>query len=53
MVTACNGVEAYQIALKQRIDLIISDVVMPEMDGFELLKRLEEMRTSAIFLLCF
>lgn len=39
MVTACNGVEAYQIALKQRIDLIISDVVMPEMDGFELLKK--------------
>lgn len=39
VVTACNGVEAYQIALKQRIDLIISDVVMPEMDGFELLKK--------------
>lgn len=37
--TACNGAEAYQIALNQRIDLIISDVVMPEMDGFELLKK--------------
>lgn len=39
MVTACNGEEAYQIALQQKIDLIISDVVMPEMDGFELLKK--------------
>lgn len=39
VITACNGVEAYQIALSQRVDLIISDVVMPEMDGFELLKR--------------
>lgn len=39
VITACNGVEAYQLALSQRVDLIISDVVMPEMDGFELLKR--------------
>lgn len=39
VITACNGAEAYQIALSQRVDLIISDVVMPEMDGFELLKR--------------
>lgn len=38
VITACNGVEAYQAALNQRIDLIISDVVMPEMDGFEFLK---------------
>lgn len=39
VITACNGTEAYQIALSQRVDLIISDVVMPDMDGFELLKR--------------
>lgn len=41
VVTACNGSEACQIALKQRIDLIISDVVMPEVDGFELLKKVK------------
>lgn len=41
VVSACNGIEASQIALNQRIDLIISDVVMPEMDGFDLLKRVK------------
>lgn len=41
VVTACNGVEASQIALNQPIDLIVSDVIMPEMDGFELLKRVK------------
>ncbi len=39
VAAACNGVEAYRIALQQKIDLIISDVVMPDMNGFELLKK--------------
>lgn len=34
--TAENGEQAYQIALKEEIDLIVSDVMMPVMDGFEL-----------------
>lgn len=39
--TCNNGTEALSLALQQRIDLIISDVVMPEMDGFELLKKVK------------
>lgn len=39
--TCNNGSEAYSLALQQRVDLIISDVVMPEMDGFELLKKVK------------
>jgi DNA-binding NtrC family response regulator len=38
--TAANGVEAVQIAIKTKFDVIITDVTMPEMDG---LKLLEEM----------
>ena len=33
-----NGKEGLQTILKQQPDLIISDVVMPEMDGISLLK---------------
>ena len=40
---ANNGVQALDIIDKQYIDLVISDVMMPEMDGFELLN---ELRTS-------
>ncbi len=40
--TAENGVEALKTARKYAIQLIISDVMMPEMDGIELCKKLKE-----------
>jgi signal transduction histidine kinase/ligand-binding sensor domain-containing protein/DNA-binding response OmpR family regulator len=36
-----NGVEALKIIEKESIDLIISDIMMPEMDGLELCKRVK------------
>jgi DNA-binding response OmpR family regulator len=36
MITALNGVEAMTILRKKKVALIITDVMMPEMDGFEL-----------------
>ena len=41
-VTAKNGEEAVRVALAERPDLILMDVVMPEMNGFEAVKRLRE-----------
>lgn len=39
---AMNGVEALDILDKQFIDLIISDIMMPDMDGYELAESLRE-----------
>ncbi|MGB0521989.1 MAG: ATP-binding protein [Flammeovirgaceae bacterium] len=38
---ATNGKEALQMLKQQAIDLIVSDVMMPEMDGYALLKQLK------------
>ncbi len=40
-VTAGNGKEALELMIFNKIDLIISDVMMPEMDGFELCTKIK------------
>jgi CheY-like chemotaxis protein len=39
---ASNGIEAIELIATQELDLVISDVHMPDMDGVELLKRVHE-----------
>ena len=39
---AQNGIEAFEIIHNKQVDLIISDVMMPEMDGYELTKLLKD-----------
>lgn len=47
--TASNGKEALQKVEAQRPDLIIADLVMPVMDGYEMVERLKgDARTAAI-----
>lgn len=42
IITADNGKKGIDLALKCQPDLIISDVNMPELDGFDVLKTLKE-----------
>ena len=48
---AQNGEEAVQIIDTSRIDVVVSDLVMPEMDGMELLKRVKSRKGDIPFLM--
>lgn len=51
---ARDGTEALEISNKQKPDLILLDIMMPEMDGYETLKRVRENKdlahTKVVFL---
>jgi type IV pilus assembly protein PilB len=46
VVATKNGVEALKVASKERPDLIITDYLMPEMDGITLIKKLRSQLTT-------
>ena len=49
VLTAENGKKAFDVARREMIHLVVSDVMMPEMDGFELCRLLKgSMDTSHI-----
>ncbi|MBI3419155.1 MAG: PleD family two-component system response regulator [Proteobacteria bacterium] len=41
VLTAENGAQALEIAMREKPDLVLLDVMMPEMDGFEVCQRLK------------
>ncbi len=54
VVTANNGKEGLQAAQSQEFDLVISDIIMPEMDGYELCKAIRrdsKLKTLPVVLL--
>ncbi|WP_159881624.1 response regulator transcription factor [Paenibacillus puerhi] len=42
VLEAGNGKEALSVWQEEQVDLVIADIMMPEMDGFELLKQLRQ-----------
>ena len=51
IVTASNGLEAIEIFSSQPIDLILLDVMMPELDGFDPCQRIREYSSVPIIML--
>ena len=41
-VPACDGGEALELLAAGRIDLIVSDIMMPRVDGYELVQTLRD-----------
>lgn len=46
VITAVNGEEAFEKCLQHQPDLLLSDVMMPRLDGFGLLKKIRGHRDS-------
>src|SRR5579871_4933578 len=53
LLEAASGIEALELARKHHPDLVITDLLMPEMDGFELVQHLRSdpatARTPVVF----
>ena len=46
VLTACNGPDALDICGRERADIVLLDVMMPGMDGFEVCQRLKSDATT-------
>lgn len=46
VIKAANGVEALKIVESSKVDLIIADIMMPKMDGYEFVRELRDMGLS-------
>lgn len=49
VLTAVNGVEALKVLKEHTVNLVISDIMMPEMNGLELCEHLKSSLTIAIY----
>ncbi|MBL4933103.1 MULTISPECIES: response regulator transcription factor [Clostridium] len=48
---ASNGIEALEILVREKIDLLVLDIMMPGMDGLEVCKRVREKYNMPILML--
>ena len=51
VLTAYDGAEGYRLALSEKPDLILLDVMLPRMDGFEVCKKVREKQSTPIIML--
>lgn len=46
VVVAANGIEAIKYASSEKPDLILLDIMMPKMDGYEVIKQLKKAKDT-------
>ena len=51
VLSAKNGLEALEVMENTKIDLVVMDIMMPQMDGYELTKRIREKLNIPILML--
>lgn len=51
VLTAFDGEEGYRLAISEKPDLILLDVMLPKMDGFEVCKKVREKQSTPIIML--
>lgn len=51
VLTAFDGAEGYRLAISEKPDLILLDVMLPKMDGFEVCKKIREKNSTPIIML--
>lgn len=51
VIEACNGIEALEQLRANLPDLVVMDVMMPEMDGFETLRHMREVSNVPVIML--
>ncbi len=51
ILEATNGIEALSILEKQKVDLVLLDIMMPGMDGFRTLKNIREKNNVPVIIL--
>lgn len=49
--TAANGIQALEILRRQKIDLALLDIMMPEMDGYTLTREIRSFSSIPILFL--
>ncbi|MES2626130.1 MAG: CheR family methyltransferase [Pseudomonadota bacterium] len=47
VLIACSAKEGIEIVKREKIDLLISDISMPEMNGYEFIKKVRQLPTGA------
>ena len=48
---ASNGLEALEFYKKEEFDLVITDMIMPVMDGFELIEEIKKINPKQVFMM--
>lgn len=51
VITACDGEAGLELALNENPDLILLDIMMPKMDGYEVCRKIREKKNTPIIML--